>query len=885
MNNLLSAKVSRLFDKDHHFNYSPYGESLQREKLLITCFRNLTIMSDARQHSQDLLISHEEDCLTAPEVIAREFVRRAMRDKEDAKKNLADALSKALRETGFDAEKQALVGSFFSPFDSVESFLQRSINCHLVKARGFPSFISLSALIETAGDTDQVDANSKPTKLVNHEVTPRLVMSLIKGNPHLLDDSGRFNFIVKLKDFSAAANSFLRTDDAEDGLTPSGSWTNRKIVENCLFNADLFLASEKEDKSTSLYDFCNSSVFPTRSFARRDLTSLIKVVTTSKSSYDLRDNNDKALKVSHNCFKCSSHASIKDEGETQERTDYDLANEVDKFINVNRVMPLDNDKAIQEHNRRFHSIGDGTLDHLPNQHQYLIACNLCNSNNVPCLRHTQFVCCLKHMDDHRRLFHTKELILVSLCARLTEHYKAEGETVKSIEKYLLCECVVCGKFFSNKDLRDTHQSDVCLPRVSTLSTYYGDPFVTEVFRSSLINESKRECDEKQTMQQLRLLTDELIGSPSFHESPDSSNALMSEQRQRTFLEIIATETHDDFTIPLFPRSPIDHSSTPSSKHSQPDLFSSVLQRGGTCTSSLLPKDTRAFHLTESQRGSPEMHPDYITISSDSCNSPDDEGKEEEEEVKDSKRRELQRRERREHFANFSRNDKEGANNALLKDLFGASDDEEQNEEGVKREKRIDSSPQQDSSKMSRSKQDKRSKIVNKGKKTKRYTAKGEKKQENPNDSIVKIVKSEYVDLDFLDDVTNWEMEQLFQEHNDYDIESKGFIDLEASKQRVRPKRKCNIISSSSEEEEEEEKNEEVERTEYKQTSSINQSSSSERHDSPSLTPKSKSTNESTTLNTSSLRIVDRPVGRLKSLQDTIIKVGKGRGLRNSIEYP
>ena len=146
------------------------------------------------------------------------------------------------------------------------------------------------------------------------------------------------------------------------------------------------------------------------------------------------------------------------------------------------------------------------------------------------------------------------------------------------------------------------------------------------------------------------------------------------------------------------------------------------------------------------------------------------------------------------------------------------------------------------------------------------------------DSIVKI---EYTDLDFLDEGTNWEVEQLFQEHNDYD-ESKGFINLEASKQRVRTKRKCNIISSSSEEGEEKE---DVEKTEYRQTSSINQSSPSARHDSPSLTPESKSTNENTALNTSSLRIVDYPVGRLKSLQDTIIKVGKGRGLRNSIEYP
>ena len=878
MNNLSSLKVSRFFDKDLHFNYSAYGESLQREKLLITCFRNLTVMSDAQLHSQDLVISHEEGCLTAPEIIARQFVRRAMKDKEDAKRNLADVLSKALRETGFDAEKRALVGSFFSPFDSVESFLQRSVNCHLVKARGFPSFASLSALVETVADTEQVDANLKPTKFVSHEVTPRLAMSLVKGNPHMLDDSARYSFIVKLKDFSAAANSFLRTDDAEDGLTPSGSLTNRKIVENCLFNADLFLASEKEDKSTSLYDYCNSSVFPTRSFSRRDLTSLMKVVTTSKSSYDLRDNNDKALKVSYNCFKCSSHASIKDEGEVEERTDYGLANEVDRFINVNRVMPLDNEKAIQEHNRRFHSIGDGTLDHLPSQHQYLIACNLCNSNNAPCLRHTQFVCCLKHMDDHRRLFHAKELILVSLCTKLTEHYKAEGETVKSIEKYLLCECVVCGKFFSSKDLRDTHQSDVCLPRVITLSTYYGDPLVTEVFRSSLINESKRECDEKHTMQQLRLLTDELIGSPSFHEDPNSSSdAMMSEQRQKTFLEIITTETHDDFTIPLFPRSPIDHSSTPSSKPSQSNLSPSILQRGAL-TSSFLPKDTQAFNLIESQSGLPATPPNYITISSDSCNSSDDdEGKKEEREEKDSRKRELQRCKRRQRFANFSRNDKEEANNAILQDLFGASEDEEQNEEDVKRE-RIDSPPQQGSSKMNRSSQDKNSRIVNKGKKTKRYAAKGEKKQEKAHDSIVKI---EYTDLDFLDEGTNWEVEQLFQEHNDYD-ESKGFINLEASKQRVRTKRKCNIISSSSEEGEEKE---DVEKTEYRQTSSINQSSPSARHDSPSLTPESKSTNENTALNTSSLRIVDYPVGRLKSLQDTIIKVGKGRGLRNSVEYP
>jgi len=502
-------------------------------------------MSDCGGHSQNLLISREESCLSGTEVIVRQFVRRVVEGNEHTKKDLAEIISQTLKEAGFDEGKREIVSSFFTPFETVDDFLAQSRNAHIFKARGFSSFATFSAAGEERALGGQKGQGRKSLAKVHITLSPRVLVSLLQANPFVMDDSARYDFLGKLNEFSSAAIAFLEkgNDDAA-----SISAVNLTILKNCLFNADVFLASEKADKSLSLGDYCRGTEFPTRFLPSKELTSMMKIIRTSKNAYDLKNKNEKNCKVSYTCFKCPSSASSRVDVDERITSDFQLRHEVDAYVNVNRLFPLDDVDAIKKHMEETHCVGGAKIAHLNNEHSHLILCSLCCRDNVPDQMHLQFSCCLNHMDDHLRNIHHEELVLLYIYNRLREYYKDDSNAIKTLEYYLLTQCVICGNLFGTQVERNTHQINVCLPRMQTLSVHYGEPLSTEIFRSTWSKEVRREVEQEHTLKQLRCLTDSIVGMSSFKDltTSDSIGNMMTNDPPRSFRDVIVDETEKFF---------------------------------------------------------------------------------------------------------------------------------------------------------------------------------------------------------------------------------------------------------------------------------------------------------------------------------------------------
>ena len=553
--NKLPYRIQKLLHPDSdHFNYRPIGEALQYDNNLILALRNLSIMSDCGEHSQNLLISHEESCLSGAEIIVRQFVRRAVEGNESLKKNLAEAMSEALKDAGFDQSQMEIVSSFFAPFGTVDDFLKQSRNSHLFKARGFSSFAAFSAAreegisnIRKQGRGRGGRGRTKGPLKVNLTLSPKVLISLLKANPFIMDDSARYDFLRKLKEFSSAATAFLK--NGNDDIA-SISAVNLTILKNCLFNTDIFLASEKVDRSLSLGDYCRGTEFPTRFLPHKELDAVMKTVTTSKHIYDLKNKNEKHFKVSYSCFKCPSNAGIKIDVDESVEVDFRLRNKVDAYANVNRLFPLDDIEAITKHIQEVHCVGGAKIAHLNNEHSHLIVCSLCHRNNVPDQRHLQVVCCFGHLDDHLRSIHYEELILLHIYNRLRRHFEDDSNAIKTLDFYLLSQCVICGNLFDDQMQRNVHQDSVCLPRILTLSIHYGEPLSTEIFRSTWSKKGRREVEQQHALKQLRHLTDSIVGIPSLGTltTSVSVNDMLTNDPPRSFQEVIAIET-DNFFFP------------------------------------------------------------------------------------------------------------------------------------------------------------------------------------------------------------------------------------------------------------------------------------------------------------------------------------------------
>ena len=606
----LSWKVRRLLNKDSlHFNYRPIGEALQSDDNLITALRNLSIMSDCGGHSQNLLISREESCLSGTEVIVRQFVRRVVEGNEHTKKDLAEIVNKTLKDAGFDEGKREIVSSFFTPFETVDDFLAQSRNAHIFKARGFSSFATFSAAGEERALGGQKGRGRKSLAKVRITLSPRVLVSLLQANPFVMDDSARYDFLGKLNEFSSAAIAFLEKGNND---AASISAVNLTILKNCLFNADVFLASEKAVKSLSLSDYCRGTEFPTRFLSSKELTSMMKIIRTSKNVYDLKNKNERNLKVSYTCFKCPSSASSKVDVDERITSDFQLRHEVNAYVNVNRLFPLDDVDAIKKHMEETHCVGGAKIAHLNNEHSHLILCSLCSRNNVPDQMHLQFSCCLDHMDDHLRNVHHEELVLLYIYNRLREYYKDDSNAIKMLEYYLLTQCVICGNLFGTQVERNTHQINVCLPRMQTLSVHYGEPLSTEIFRSTWSKEARREVEQEHALKQLRRLTDSIVGMSSLKDltTSNSIGSMMTNDPPRSFRDVIIDETEKFFF-------------SPSSNHprsSSPTILTDSLFMGESSTSS-----SRQLNVAPSQEldrrllketSSSSSVINYITIDSD-----------------------------------------------------------------------------------------------------------------------------------------------------------------------------------------------------------------------------------------------------------------------------
>merc|ERR1712015_193229 len=99
---------------------------------------------------------------------------------------------------------------------------------------------------------------------------------------------------------------------------------------------------------------------------------MMKIIRTSKNVYDLKNKNERNLKVSYTCFKCPSSASSKVDVDERITSDFQLRHEVNAYVNVNRLFPLDDVDAIKKHMEETHCVGGAKIAHLNNEHSHLI---------------------------------------------------------------------------------------------------------------------------------------------------------------------------------------------------------------------------------------------------------------------------------------------------------------------------------------------------------------------------------------------------------------------------------------------------------------------------------------------------------------------------------
>ena len=201
---------------------------------------------------------------------------------------------KVLGESGFNEMEIKDATSVFEPDLSVSEYFDISSNSHIIKAKAFPSYQSLTTAISE-------EKNKKnPQKKVILPINARYLLSLAKQHHALLDDTIRTKFLSLLKEY-------LRAPDLPD--QDQGSILET-IRANCMHTATFFVTSD-EDEGTGLVPLQELAKFSDADVTARHLSLALleKIVrscrNSSKSSVDLVEQPD-AFPLTHSCFLCPS---------------------------------------------------------------------------------------------------------------------------------------------------------------------------------------------------------------------------------------------------------------------------------------------------------------------------------------------------------------------------------------------------------------------------------------------------------------------------------------------------------------------------------------------------------------------------------------------------
>ena len=199
----------------------------------------------------------------------------------------------ALQREGFPPNKIAEAASSFDPSMSVSHYWSSKTASTLIQARAFSSYKAVMAAAEEIKNNEEFARAKKLCIPVNAPY----ILSLVKSNDALLQDTVRDQYIERVKQF---VNSSKGKKTTEESILTD-------IRGNCNLTASLFLQSCRKPKTLSLLALSHKSDddCQKREVSQKELEKLIKICKTTKKPIDLV-HNELNHQILYNCFICPS---------------------------------------------------------------------------------------------------------------------------------------------------------------------------------------------------------------------------------------------------------------------------------------------------------------------------------------------------------------------------------------------------------------------------------------------------------------------------------------------------------------------------------------------------------------------------------------------------
>ena len=243
------------------------------------------------------------------------------------------------------------------------------------------------------------------------ELTPRVLIGIIKANDSLYSDVTRESFLTHMRKWYSLTERLDNNTEASD----ENEQTLLTIRQNVLHNVTLRLASEESMITQSLAEYSDSGeLLPKRIFPAKTTAKFLKLVSSTKAlDIDLTKPESGEIPLAFHCGHCPSMAHPRVADKKRKRRDNDdgddddddddsdgrRAAKRDKLVfvsdhladfNVLKAQPIDSLEDFLRHNAAVHRVGKPNVVAETGAHCYCIVCRLCDASTLK----DAFVCCL-----------------------------------------------------------------------------------------------------------------------------------------------------------------------------------------------------------------------------------------------------------------------------------------------------------------------------------------------------------------------------------------------------------------------------------------------------------------------------------------------------------
>ena len=399
----------------YHFQHidTPNFQGLNVEYTYNTTFNQqlhqLHKMSDAIQ-PDSLVASQADNSKTATDIIAHKIAETcSVLTEPNQKRKVVDVVRAALVNFGLEEEQIEQILQQFNPNMTVQQYRSTYINSHLIQA------ISLvDAMIFEGFKNEAYLPINRNKKFHTMELTPHLVVLMIKKYCAMLDDSVRDRYLDNVRIFHEKIGRHLMLPfepELYKSLGHDGCRTLRAIQKTCSFLAAEVLEAEKKPKHMPLEEYSKRPVFKSFKVSNKNLAKVVKVLESSKETVDLVKNSE-SFEINFNCFKCisaipnfkpmgSQDNPIRPDSPTSDlqlRPPLRFIDATKAAFNVYKALPLSSRREAEEHLTAVHSVTDprrlAGASSTCGGHPSLLFCDLCASTSSKIV--FAATCCLTH---------------------------------------------------------------------------------------------------------------------------------------------------------------------------------------------------------------------------------------------------------------------------------------------------------------------------------------------------------------------------------------------------------------------------------------------------------------------------------------------------------